>query len=117
VSAAALILAAAFVAGSGLDCAKTPDALRAEIVATQGVKPYAGSDPLLEQWYDSAANLYAATKAGHPAHPVVVKRVLNQGARTTVDTSACGFGDKAAFDALMIQIDGLNRALIARYGG
>ncbi len=114
---APLILAAALQAGTGLDCAAGPEALLAQVEARPGVKAYTGSDPLLRTWSEPTGTLYAATLPGHPAHPAVVKRVLNQGARTTVDTSACGYGDTAAHEALMQQIERLNAALIARYGG
>jgi hypothetical protein len=115
---AALVLAAALQqAGTGLDCAKGPEALRAEVTATPNLKAYAGADPDLEQWYDSAGDLYAATRPGHPAHPTVVKRALNEGARVTVDTSACSWAEPAAYDALMHRIQDMNAALIRSRGG
>lgn len=114
----ALVLAGLLTqVGTGLDCAKGFDALTNEIRAKPGLKAYAGADPTLKQWYDAAGNLYAVTSPEAAAHPVVIKRVLSQGVHTTVDTSACAWGDKAALDALMAEIERLNAALIARYGG
>jgi hypothetical protein len=115
--AALVLLAALQQAGTGLDCAKGPDALLAAVQATPNLKSYAGADPNLDQWYDSAGNLYAATRPGHAAHPTIIKRVINEGAAVTVDTSACSWTDGTAYDALMQDIQRLNAALIRSRGG
>lgn len=111
------LIAAAVTAqvGTALDCAAGFDVLAAQVAAAKPV-PYASADPLLGTSSDNDLGLYMVSKPGHPAHPVVVKRLIEVGGATTVATAACGWGDKAAFDALMTEIDRLNAALIARFG-
>jgi hypothetical protein len=116
VIAAAVLAAAALVAGDGLDCARGFDALIAQLQARPDLETYAGGDPLLANYNDGAAlALYNVTKPGHPAYPAFVKRKLNGAG--PVQTSACGYGDKAAFDLLLKDIDRLNAAVRLNYGG
>jgi hypothetical protein len=116
VIAAVVIAAAALTAGDGLDCARGFEALTAQLMARPNLEPYAGGDPLLANYNDGGAlALYNVTKPGHPAHPTIVKRKLNGAA--AVQTSACGYGDKAAFDKLLQDIDALNAAVRRNYGG
>jgi len=116
VLAAALAAAAPLKAGDGLDCTPGFDALAAQMQARPKLAVYSGRDPLLGAFNDSAAlTLYAVTLPGHPAHPAFVKRKLNGAA--PVETSACGYGDKAAFDRLLQEIDALNAAVRKNYGG
>jgi hypothetical protein len=115
VIALAVIAAAATVqVGDGLDCAQGFDALAAQFKAVTTAKPYA-SDPLLDTSSDNDLYLYMTTKPGHPAHPMAVKRFVQAGSPTTVVTSACGYGDKAAGDALMQQVYKLNVRLAQSY--
>ena len=113
---AAALIAAAVTAqvGAGLDCALGFDALAAQFAAAKPT-PYASADPLLETSSDNDLRLYTVTRAGHPAHPMAVKRQIKVGGATTVETSACGFGDKAAFETLIQQIYQLNVRLAQSY--
>jgi hypothetical protein len=119
VIAAAVIAAAALVAGSGLDCSLGVDALAAQMKALPKLQEYAGRDALLATYNDSAGlALYVVTKPGHAAHPAIAKRKINgMGPGMTIDTSACGYGDKAGFDQLMQDIDVLNAGVRKSYGG
>jgi hypothetical protein len=52
--------------------------------------------------------VYAITRDTHPAHPTIVRRGVVENPKTgTVDLqrSACGYGDKPAFDRLMKQYE------------
>lgn len=107
--------AATLQVGDGLDCAQGFGVLAAQFKAVAAARPYASADPLLETSSDSDLYLYAATRPGHAAHPMVIKRFVQVGSPTTVVTSACGYGDKTASEGLMQQIYKLNVRLAQSY--
>ncbi len=119
VALAAAALAVPLKAGSDLDCALGIDALTARMQSLPKLQAYAGRDPLLGGYNDSAGlALYAVTRPGHPAHPAIARRKINgMGPGMSIDTSACGYGDKAGFDQLLKDIDLMNAAVRKSYGG
>lgn len=116
---AAAALAAPLTSGTGLDCGLGVDALTAQMHALPKLQEYAGRDPLLSTYNHSAGlALYVVTKPGHAAHPAIAKRRINgMGPGMSIDTSACGYGDKAGFDQLLKDIDVLNAGVRKSYGG
>ena len=116
---AAAALAVPLKAGTGLDCALGIDGLTAQMRAMPKLQEYAGRDPLLATYNDSAGlALYVVTRPGHAAHPAIAKRKINgMGPGMSIDTSACGYGDKAGFDQLLNDIEILNAGVRKSYGG
>ncbi len=47
--------------------------------------------------------VYALTRETHPAHPMIVRREVRQSedGQVHIETTACGYGDKAASDQLI----------------
>ena len=117
--ATAAMAAAALVSGSGLNCALGFDALDAQMKGSPKIAPYTSGDPLLATYNDSASlSLYVITLPGHAAHPTIAKRKINgMGPGMTVDTSACGYGDPAAFERLLQHIEILNAGVRKSFGG
>lgn len=62
--------------------------------------------------YDGDA-IYALTRDTHPAHPMIVRRKLfedNEG-HARIQSTACGYGDKAASDQLMAEYQELDESI------
>lgn len=102
--------------GSGLDCALGPVALVNQLTATKAQPRPVRADQTFAVYADEETrSLYTLTMPQHPAHPTIVKRaVVAEAGSVSISTSACGYGDKAAFDRLMVEFDELTRKATPR---
>lgn len=99
---AAVLLGTAHQYGAGLDCSAGNEALRAGVERSpEKPSPLPGGNPLFSLHPDEAAKaVYTLTKPAHPAHPaVLMTRLVSE--PPGVESSACGYGEKAEFDRLI----------------
>ncbi|MCH2457153.1 MAG: hypothetical protein MK186_03805 [Henriciella sp.] len=63
---------------------------------------------------DDGYSVYALTRDTHPAHPMIVRRTVgeDQNGHVSIMSSGCGYGDKAASDALMAEYEAMNERII-----
>ncbi len=100
-----------------LPCAQGFDPLIAAAKALPGATPVATRPGMpLEAISVQAGGeltIYNYTVPTHPAHPYVARRrTVQQGGRVSIDMSTCGYGDKAAGEALKIQFERMNEAFV-----
>ncbi|MEO0551155.1 MAG: hypothetical protein AAFZ91_14635 [Pseudomonadota bacterium] len=85
------------------------------ILNRQGIEwlPNAGDDFVAINDEDS---VYALTRDTHPAHPMIVRRkaIEDDDGYISIQTTACGYGDKAASDRLMAQYKELDANITAQ---
>ncbi|HXZ67761.1 MAG TPA: hypothetical protein VEH07_04150 [Alphaproteobacteria bacterium] len=94
-----------------LVCSKGFDALLGEIKSQPETEQKKVDTDQFEV-YAIGFNLYSVTTARHPAHPTIVRRqIIESKEGISLDMTACSFGDKKAFDALMKEFEKLNEAM------
>ena len=94
-----------------LVCSKGFEALLGEIKAQPETEQQKVDTNQFEV-YAIGFNLYSVTTARHPAHPVIVRRqIIESKEGISIEMTACSFGDKKAFEALMKEFENLNEAM------
>ena len=84
------------------DCSRGVTELSLCIFNREGIDWLKNAGPQFAAIYDGQA-VYALTREGHPAYPMIVRREVKAGddGETKIVTTACGYGDKAASDQLI----------------
>ncbi len=102
--AAGLVAASIHQYGSDLDCSLGYIALREQVTQfAHEPSRLPGGNPMFDLYSDENSRaVYTLTALENPAHPAIFMRSLApQSAPATASRSACGFGDKAAFESLL----------------
>jgi hypothetical protein len=92
-------------APAALDCGKTFDALKAEVLAQKLTpSPKDSAEPYRFYTSEDGKTSFLVTEPDAPAHPAVMRQ---QAANGQVTTTGCRYGDAAAYDQLLKYLDGL----------
>jgi hypothetical protein len=90
---------------AALDCGKSFEALKAEVLAQKLTpSPKDSAEPYRFYTSEDGKTSYLITAPDAPAHPAVMRQ---QAANGQVTTTGCRYGDAAAYDQLFKYLDGL----------
>jgi hypothetical protein len=114
VSLAFLLTVTAPIPASAADvelvCSKGFDALLAQVRSQPETKPLQQSEQYVA--YELGLNTYTITTPKNPAHPSIVRRqIVEDNKGISVRMTSCGYGDKAAFNAMMKEFEQLNESM------
>jgi hypothetical protein len=99
------------------DCKRGFSELSLCILNREGIEWLPNSGPQYASISDGAA-LYVLTRENHPAYPMIVRREVKEvDGAVKVETTACGFGDKAASDKLIEDYKELDNQIKEKLSG
>lgn len=96
-----------------MECALGFDQLRADVQDVERMELVSETDG--EEAYMIQGVSFTLTKAGHDAHPMIVRReIIEDAGALDIKTSGCGFGDKEAFEKQLASYLELNQKFITK---